>query len=189
MRRTLAIALACMALTPMAFAQGAASPAKMQLAAKMYDATGAAGVFTNMEYSVISGTMGEIGQGIADKASCPALQQSAVQPQVQSFKAKLDPVFTGMADAQFRQEATKIFADAFTEDEMRTIIAFLQSPTGQKFTHANGELNQRISNLAVARAKTHSAEISGAQKDFAATIQKIAASCPATPASATPPKG
>ncbi|MBS0194137.1 MAG: DUF2059 domain-containing protein [Proteobacteria bacterium] len=185
MRRTLAIALACLAATPLAFAQTAASPAKLQMAQKMYDVSNAGNVFQSLEFSIISNTMSEIGQGLGNKAeTCPGLQQQAVQPHIAAFKGKLDPIFNGMADAQFKADAVKVFADAFTEDEMRQILAFVQSPAGQKYTRTIGELNQRISALAMARAKTRSTDIGNAQRDFAVTIQKVADACPVTPAAA-----
>ncbi|MBS0211908.1 MAG: DUF2059 domain-containing protein [Proteobacteria bacterium] len=189
MRRTLAIALACLAATPLAFAQTAVSPAKQQMAQKMYDAANVGDVFQGIEVSIISNTMGEIGQGLGNKPeTCPGLQQQAVQPHIAAFKGKLDPIFSGMADPQFKADATKVFADAFTEDEMRQILAFMQSPAGQKYSRTIGELNQRIYALAMTRAKTRGADINNAQRDFATTIQNIANACPASPAPATQPQ-
>jgi hypothetical protein len=194
MRRIQAIALACMVASPLALAQAPApasapaSPAKMQLASKMYDINGVGTVFQGMEYNIMTSTMEQIGQGLGDKASCPALQQSAIQPQVQTFKGKLDGVLNSLSDAQFRQQASKVFADAYTEEEMKQIIAFMQSPAGQKMARMGGEINQRIGALAMNRAKTHATEIGAAREDFAKSIDKIASTCPATPPPAAAPK-
>lgn len=179
MRRTLAIALACLAATPLAFAQGAASPAKMQLAMKMYDITGANNVFQALEYNILGNIMGTVGQGLGDKASCPALQ-----PEAQAFKTKMDTMFNGMNDPSFRQDAAKVFADSFTDDEMRQIIAFEQSPAGQKMQKVQPELLKRIGALAENRAKTRDADIRTAAQAMSANVQKIAATCPSAPAPA-----
>lgn len=186
MRRNLVIALACMVAVPLAFAQAPApapsSVAKTQLALKMYDINKVGSVFEGIEYNIISGTMGEIGQQIGPNVQqCPALQQSAIKPQVQAFKTKLDAMFDGMNNAQFRQEAAKVYADAFTEAEMKQIIAFLQSPAGQKMTSLNDDISKRIGGLAMAHVKAHENDIRAAQTNFADIIQKVAATCPANP--------
>ncbi|HTA65738.1 MAG TPA: DUF2059 domain-containing protein [Xanthomonadaceae bacterium] len=184
MRRTLAIALACMAATPLAFAQAPASPARMQLAMKMYDITGAGNVFQLIENEAMGNIMGSIGQSLGDKASCPALQ-----PEAQSFKTKMDSMFSTMSDAQFRQDAAKIYADSFTDDEMRQIIAFQQSPVGQKYQHMQPQVVNRIGTLAMTKAKVHDAEIRSAAQALSTNVQKIAATCPSAPPTAgQPPK-
>ncbi len=170
-------ALALLLATPLAFAQAPANPAKMQLAQKMFDISEAGSVFQALEYNVVGGIMGGIGQGLGDKASCPALQ-----PEAQSFKSKMDATFNGMNDASFRQQAAQVYADTFSDDEMRQIIAFMQSPAGVKMKHVQPDLVKRIGGIAEARAKTHESDIRAAAGTFASNIQKIAATCPAAPA-------
>jgi hypothetical protein len=182
MRRILAIALACMVASPLAFAQAPASPAKMQLANKMFDMNEAGSVFQQLEYNVVSNIMSGIGQSLGDKASCAALQ-----PEAQSFKGKMDTLFTGMSDASFRQQASQIYADTFTDEEMRQIIAFMQSPAGQKMKRVQGDLFKKIGGLAETRAKAHEADIRTIASAFAGNVKNIAATCPSTPA-ATPLK-
>lgn len=181
MRRTLAVALACMAATPLAFAQTAASPAKMELAAKMYEVTGANNVFQALEYNIANNIMGTVAQGLGDKASCPALQ-----PEAQSFKTKMDGIFGGLNDAAFRQDAAKVFADNFSEDEMRQIIAFEQSPAGQKLQRLQPEVLRRIGALAEARAKTRDNDIRAAAQTMVGNVQRIAATCPSPTPAASP---
>lgn len=182
MRSIQAIALACMFAAPLAFAQAPASAAKTQLATKMYDIAGAGAVFQAMESNVIGRFMGELGQSLGDKASCAALQ-----PEVQSFKTKMDGMFNTMNDAQFRQEAAKVYADTFTEDEMKQIIAFMQSPAGVKMTRVQGDLGQRIGKLAATHAQPHEADIRAAMATFADKVQNIAKTCPVAPAPAAQP--
>ncbi len=181
MRRTLLIALACMAATPLALAQTAVSPAKMQLATKMYDVTGAGNVFQALEYNIANNIMGTVAQGLGDKASCPALQ-----PEAASFKTKMDGIFGSFNDAAFRQQAAKVFADSFNEDEMRQIIAFEQSPAGQKLQRLQPEILRRIGGLAEAHAKTRDADIRTAAQTMVTNVKKIAETCP-TPKPAPAP--
>jgi len=176
MRRIQVIALACMIATPLA-AMAQTSPAKMQLAQKMYDINETGSVFQSLEFSVVSNIMGGIGQSLGDKAGCAALQ-----PEAQSFKTKMDTMFNGMNDASFRQQAVQVYADTFTDDEMRQIIAFMQSPAGVKMKRVMPEMSKRVGNIAEARMKTHEQEIRTAAGAFAGNIQKIAATCPTTPA-------
>lgn len=178
MRRIQAIALACMIATPLA-ALAQTPPAKMQLAQKMYDISEAGSVFQALEYNVVGGIMGGIGQSLGDKAGCAALQ-----PEAQSFKGKMDTMFNAMNDASFRQQASQVYADTFTDDEMRQIIAFMQSPAGLKMKRVQPDLVKRIGGIAEARAKIHEPEIRTAASTFAGNIQKIAATCPAAPAPA-----
>jgi len=175
-------ALAFLLATPLA-AMAQTSPAKMQLAQKMYDVSEAGSVFQALEYNVVGGIMGGIGQSLGDKASCPALQ-----PEAQSFKNKMDAMFNGMNDATFRQQASQVYADTFTDDEMRQIIAFMQSPAGIKMKRVQPELVKRIGGIAEARAKVREPEIRTAASAFAASIQKLAATCPSTPPAASPAK-
>jgi hypothetical protein len=185
MRRTHILALSCLLAAPVAFAQApqAASAFKMQLAMKMYDLSGADNVFRSIEADYGSNVMDGIGQGLGDKAGCEALK-----PEIQTYRTKLDGIFSGLNDASFKQEAAKVYADNYTEDEMRQIIAFEQSPAGKKLGKVQGEVNKRIVEVAVSRAKTH-AEIDATTSSFVNNVKKIAATCPSAPpaAPAAPP--
>jgi hypothetical protein len=99
----------------------------------------------------------------------------------------MDTMFNGMNDASFRQQASQVYADTFTDDEMRQIIAFMQSPAGIKMKRVQPDLVKRIGAIAETRAKTHEQEIRTAAGAFAGTIQKLATTCPSTPAAAPQP--
>jgi hypothetical protein len=178
MRRIHIIALACLFATPLAFAQAPASAMKTQLALKMYDLSGADNVFRGLEREYGNNVMEGVGQGLGDKAGCPALQ-----PESQSYHTKLDTLFAGLNDASFRQEAAKVYADTFSEEEMKQILAFYNSPAGQKLNKAQGEVSTKILAIAVSRAKAHNTDIEAATNTFVNNVQRIAATCP----SAAPP--
>ena len=182
MRRMHTIALACLFVAPLAFAQGPASAFKTQLALKMYDISGTDAVFRGIENDIGSNVMEGINQGLGDKAGCAALQ-----PELQTFRGKMDTLFTGLNDASFRQEAAKVYSDTFTEEELKQIIAFQQSPAGQKLSKVNGDVVKRIYAIAVAHAKTREPDIRNAESAFVTNVQKIAATCPSAPPPAAPP--
>ena len=180
MRRIQALALACLFATPMAFAQNA-SPARMALAQKLFDLQQASSVFQTLEFNVIGGFMNQVGQNLGDKASCPALQ-----PEAKAFRAKMDTAFNAMNDATFKQAALKVYTDTFTDDEMRQIIAFMQSPAGMKLTQSASDVAQKIMKAANDRAQPHEAEIKAQMSAFNDKVTKIASMC--TPMAAPPKK-
>ncbi len=180
MRRLTVLALSCLIAVPVAFAQ-APSAFKMQLALKMYDISGTDNIFRSIENDIGSNIMDGVSAGLGDKAGCAALQ-----PELKNFHDKMDSLFTGLNDAAFRQEAAKVYADSFSEEELRQIIAFQQSPAGQKLSKINADIGKRIYQVALTKAKTRENDIRTAESAFVTNVQKIAATCPATPPPAAP---
>ncbi len=175
-------ALALLLASPVSMAQ-TASPAHMQLAAKMYDLSEPGSVFKAMQNNIMGNVMGSIGEGLGPKASCPALQ-----PEAQTFQSKMDGIFAGFADAKFRTDAMKVYSDMFTDDEMKQIIAFMQSPAALKLKRLQPDIGKRVAALAEARVKSREGDIRAAADAMNANVQRIAATCPAAPApSQTPP--
>ncbi len=175
-------ALALLLASPVSMAQNA-SPAHMQLAAKMYDLSEPATVFKSMQGGIMANVMGSIGEGLGAKSSCPALE-----PEAKSFQAKMNGIFAGMADAKFRTDAIKVYADMFTDDEMKQVIAFMQSPAAQKLTRLQPEIGKRIGALAQDRVKARETDIRAAADALNTNVQRIAATCPAVPAQSPPSK-
>lgn len=181
MRRLLILALSSLLVAPTVLAANEPSAFKMQLAQKMYDLSGVDNVFRSIENEIGSNVMDGISQGLGNKAGCAALQ-----PELKSFHDKMDGLFTGLNDKQFRNDAAKVYADTFSEDELRQIIAFQQSPAGQKLSKVSSDIGKRIYLLAMAKAKTREAEIKNTESAFVGNIQKIAETCPVTPPAAPP---
>ena len=181
MRRTTLFALSCLFVVPVAMAQAPVSASKMSLALQMYDVSGTANVFQSIENDIGGNVMDGISRGLGDKAGCAALK-----PELKSFHDKMDAVFTGLNDAAFRQEAAKVYADTFTEDELRQILAFQRSAAGQKLSKVNADIGKRIYEIAVNKAKTREDQIRNTESSFVTNVQKIAATCPATPPPAAP---
>ncbi|MBS0461713.1 MAG: DUF2059 domain-containing protein [Proteobacteria bacterium] len=191
MRRPLVVALACLAASPLALAQTAPSapaapaitptPAAVQLATRLYADVQADSVFASVGGDQVQ-REGMAAKAVAgDKASCPALQKPW-----QTFVQKVEPIYQGMADAQFKQGAINIYATSFTESELREITNFIESPTGRKWGSTSAEINQRMMALAADRAKAHEAPLRAAVTEFETSFKTALATCPAAPAA--PPK-
>jgi hypothetical protein len=181
--------LALLLASPLAMAQTAApapkpaSPAAMQLAQKMVDLGDSGKVFNVIGGSIFQDMMGALAQEAGDKASCPALK-----PQVEQFGQQLSTMFNGYNDASFRQDVAKVYADVYTEKEMKEITTFMQSPTGRKMISKQGELTQRIGMLGQNRVKAHDTEIRTAYAGFESRMKTTLATCPAAPPAVAPAK-
>ena len=55
----------------------------------------------------------------------------------------------------FGPQLTQIYAEAFTENELRDLIAFYKTPTGQKTLSLMPELTQKGAQLGVTEAQAH----------------------------------
>ena len=66
---------------------------------------------------------------------------------------------------------TRVYAEVFSEAELRQIIAFYQSPVGRRLAAALPELTRRGSEIGAAVAEAHSAELREAIAKRAAEIQ------------------
>ena len=174
-------ALALLLASPLAMAQPAAtstpaSPAAMQAAQKMVEVGDAGKVFNVIGGGIFQDMMGGFAQEAGNKGSCPALK-----PQVESFGKQMQSMFDSYNDAAFRQDVAKVYADIYTEQEMREIIAFMQSPTGRKMIAKQPELTQRIGMLGQAKVKAHETEIRTAAAGFEQRMKTTLATCPAGP--------
>lgn len=175
-------ALALMLAAPLAMAQTTmpapaptpASPAAMQLALKLYDDSHTVGVFDAIASNIVEGEMTAAGRVAGDKGSCPALQAPA-----KSFVEKMAPIFQSLGDAQFRQSAASIYADALSEAEMRDITNFMESASGKKWNVVQSQVSQRVMGLANQKVKTRETQLRGAIGDFETGFKTALATCPA----------
>lgn len=174
-------ALALLLASPLAMAQTAApstsssppTPGAMQMAQQMVQVGDTGKVFAVLGGGIFQDMMGAFAQEAGNKASCPALQ-----PQVQSFGQQMSAMFNSYNDAAFRQDVAKVYADIYTEQEMREIIAFMQSPTGRKMSAKQSELTQRIGQLGQAKIKLHEMEIRNAGSAFEQKMKTTLITCP-----------
>ena len=174
-------ALALLLASPLALAQTAvpsapASPAATQLALKLYDDLHTEAVFDALAENIIEGEMTGAARVAGDKGSCPALQILA-----KALVTRLRPMLSSLADAQFRQNAAKIYTDALSETELREITNFTESPTGRKWSSVQPQISQRVAQLASEKMKIRETQIRSAIGDFETGFKSTLATCPAPP--------
>jgi hypothetical protein len=196
MRLSAAIALSFALITPMAFAQTAPapsappSPASMQLAQRLYDDTHVESVFEGIAGNLVTNEL-QAAQNVAgNKASCQALRAPA-----QAFVQRVQPLMANLADAQFRQSASTVYANSLSEQELRDITTFLESSAGKKWNTVSAQVNQQIMQLAFEKAKPRETQLNAARTDFETSFKNTLATCPAgtaqpgaAPTQAPPPK-
>lgn len=117
--RPAAIAVALVAASPAAHAQQP-SAASMQIAKQLIDVTGATGLFTPLI------------AGVVEQAKNLYLQQNPslakdLNEIADKMRKNLQPRF-----AEVTNEIAKLYATHFTEQELKAILAFYQSPAGKK---------------------------------------------------------
>ena len=195
MRLSAAIALTFALITPMAFAQTAPAPAPaptappsaaaIQLGQKLYDDQHAEGVFDGLASNIVSNEISAAQNVAGPKAGCQALRAP-----VQAFYQKMQTVYSNLADAQFRQSAATVYANNLSEQEMRDIANFLESPAGKKWNAVSGQVSQGIFAIASEKVKPRDAQVRATLSDFEAQFKTALATCPAgaaQPGAPTPP--
>lgn len=114
------VAAAFIALSHPAVAQPKPSAASLAAAHKLIEVTGATNLFNPLI------------PGVIEQAKILFLQQNPalghdLNEVAAKLRADLAPRFTELTD-----EVAKFYAEDFTEQELKDIIAFYQSPTGKK---------------------------------------------------------
>jgi hypothetical protein len=120
--RSAAIVFALVAVCPAAYAQQnkQPSPAAMKVANELIAATGATAMFNPLI------------AGVVEQAKALYLQQNPALAKdlneiADKMRKDLQPRFV-----ELRDEISKLYATHFTEQELKNILAFYQSPTGKK---------------------------------------------------------
>ena len=119
--RPAAVAVALAIFAPAAHAQQQPSAASIAVAKQLIETTGATAVFNPLI------------AGVVEQAKLLFLQQNpSLAPDLNEVAAKirkdLQPRFSEITDA-----VAKTYASNFTEQELKDILAFYQTPTGKKF--------------------------------------------------------
>ncbi|HZT25999.1 MAG TPA: DUF2059 domain-containing protein [Pseudolabrys sp.] len=118
--RPAAIALVLASLTPAGHAQQQPSPASLLVAKQLIVTTGATAVFNPLI------------AGVVEQAKLLYLQQNPALAKdlnevANKIRTDLQPRFAEITD-----EVAKLYATNFSEQELKDILTFYQSPTGQK---------------------------------------------------------
>ena len=85
------------------------------------------------------------------------LQQA---PQLQQQRATFEKFFTKyLSWNALKEDFIQLYMQAFSESELRDMIAFYQTPTGKKATHLMPALMQRGAELSLAQLAKHQDEL------------------------------
>ncbi len=114
------------------------SPEVLALARKYIDLTDHGGIY---ETSIVRAGINTYQQLLPQNPEIAEQLNSAIEVVIASYKDKKGDLFDQMA---------RLYAVNFTMEELQQIVGFYETPTGQKLSKANAELNpslQRIMNL------------------------------------------
>lgn len=126
----LAVALSAvvLALSAPAFAQEV-SPEQLAMARKYIDLTDRSAIYESTLVDIAIGTMRQIVQQNPDAAE---QTNAAIEKTLEEYKAR---------KGELLDQFARVYAVRFTFDELQQIVAFYESPTGQKLSAANSEAN------------------------------------------------
>ena len=114
------------------------SPESLALARKYVDLTDHGGIY---ETAIVRAGINTYQQLLPQNPTIAEPLNAAIETVIASYKGKKGDLFDQMA---------RLYALNFTQEELQQIVDFYGSPTGQKLSKANAELNpslQRIMNL------------------------------------------
>lgn len=83
-------------------------------------------------------------------------QNPEMAPYEDVFRAWYRKVF---ASGDLESEVAKLYMDAFSEDELRQLLAFYKTPIGQKALKVTPELMKQGAEIGLRRGNEHSAEL------------------------------
>ncbi len=150
MRKTL-IALSLLALGGLAHAQTAAtpsSPAKKELVARLLTVQqpGIEALARNLAQEPVGMLMQQIGPALQTRV--PADKREAVGKEIQGdLKKYVDEAVPMMRERAVKLAPTTIGAmleEKFTEDELKQLLTFLESPVNKKFVQNSAEMQRAL---------------------------------------------
>jgi len=114
------------------------SPEALAMARKYVDLTDHGGIY---ETAIVRAGINTYQQLLPQNPTIAEPLNAAIETVISSYKDKKGDLFDQMA---------RLYALTFTQEELTQIVDFYSSPTGQKLSKANAELNpslQRIMNI------------------------------------------
>jgi hypothetical protein len=151
--RPLWAAAVCLSLIAAAPAARAADSAEIATAKQLLTVTGAMTVFTPLVAGVVEQSR------LLYLSQNPTLGKDLTDVATQMRK-DLQPRFSELVDAM-----AKFYAEAFTEQEMKDILAFYQSPTGKKMLDQQPKLVDSSMKFAQDWANKLSEEVTAKMRD------------------------
>lgn len=88
--------------------------------------------------------------------------QAKQMPQIAQYKDIMLDFFNKYINWEtIGEDIKQVYKNSFTEEEIRDLIAFFKTDTGQKFTTQNPEINQQIAEISQSIVMQHQAELQG----------------------------
>lgn len=107
-------------------------------------------------------------------------EMARARPQLQKFFEKY------LSWPALKEDFVKLYLEAFTEPELRQLITFYKTPTGQKAVQQMPGLMQRGAQIGANRLREHTAELVGLMQSANSKAPAPGATKPATPPPAAP---
>lgn len=108
------------------------SPEHLGLARKYIDLTDHSGVY---EAAIVQAGIDSYRQLLPQNPEIAPQLNGAIETVLTSYRGKKGDLFNQIA---------RVYALTFSEEELNEIVTFYESPTGQKLSKANAQLNQTI---------------------------------------------
>jgi hypothetical protein len=111
-----------------------------------------------------------------DYAKC-----DAALPIVREFSGMVgDKIATSFGSEEMKVDVASAYAEVFSEDELRGIIEFYQSPLGAKLLEHMPELSQKSVQISQDRMKSMMPEFKQLGEEYGARIREAAETCKST---------
>ena len=123
-------------------------------------------------------SMQESMKGMIEMQIQQAPEMARARPQLQQFFDKY------LSWASLKEDFVKLYQETFSEPELRQLIAFYKTPTGQKAVLQMPALMQRGAQLGANRVREHTAELLELMQSAAMASPRAASPKPAAPAPA-----
>jgi|GEM_PF-524441 len=167
--------------TPLAFGAGATHPAdgKTKLAIELMEIS-----HYDQNMKAMQGQIAAMmEQQFASSAKC-----DAAQPTIREFsKAMTDKTSAVLFSDDLKVDIASVYAEVFSEDELRDVIAFYKSPLGKKLLDRMPELMQKSMQISQQRMQSVMPELEKLGEDYGPRIREASESCKTDAAPAAKP--
>jgi hypothetical protein len=169
-------------------AGAAAGEAQMTTAATASDAHAVltAMNFEDMMDKTMAGVRRQQAAGVEQmtKKMVPPSADPQTREDIAAFQKKLiEEMMSGVTGAAIKDEVAKAYAEVFTKEELQTLSAFYQTPTGKMFADKQPELAEKMNGVVMTKMMEAGPRTQKMIQDFQAQMRakKAAAAGNATP--------
>ena len=161
------------------FCAAAAVDNKTQLTMQLLDAM----QMDTMMKKIVDQVSGAVDKRYLSQESC-----DAAKPLELEFKQKLlDQLLKNLESDEVKVDMGAIYAQVYSEDELRDLAAFYKSPLGKKYLQHQPELLQRSMELGQARVIELKPQLEKLAQEYSPRILEAARTCKAPAAAPSSP--